>query len=95
MSLFFKNRTKKYLKSISCGIFDNDYANAFAQTKVAEIVRRHLAEQDGRQKKVLIYGLYCARADSKCYVIPGNDEPAMTKPLPATAAAPATAPSPN
>lgn len=74
MSLFFKNRTKKYLKSISCGIFDNDYANAFAQTKVAEIVRRHLAEQDGRQKKVLIYGLDGARADSMGYVIPGNDE---------------------
>lgn len=74
MSLFSKNRTKKYLKSISCGIFDNDYESAFAQTKVAEIVRSHLAGQDGRQKKVLIYGLDGARADSMGYLIPGSDE---------------------
>lgn len=75
MSLFsHMNHTKKYMQSITCGIFDNSYSSAFAQTKVAEIVRTHLQEHDGRRKKVLIYGLDGARADSMGYIIPGNNE---------------------
>lgn len=56
------------------GIFDNRFSHAFPQTKVADIVREHLAQENGKRKKVLIFGFDGARADSMMYLIPSTDE---------------------
>lgn len=72
MNFFKKN---DYCKSIDkLGIYDNTIQTAFPQTKVANIVQTHLNSDNGRTKRVLIYGFDGARADGMQYIIPSKDE---------------------
>ncbi len=67
---------KKYIKFVNqSGIFDNAYADAYPQTVVADMVRKHLYNNDNdKKKRVLIYGFDGARADALTYFIPDNKE---------------------
>ncbi len=65
----------KYRKMIDkLNIFDNKIQTAIPQTKVSNIVQTHLNSDNGRTKRVLIYGFDGARADSMQYIIPSKDE---------------------
>ena len=63
---------KKYIKTVDkSGIFENTFSNAYPQTIVAEMVRKHLYENStAKKKRVLIYGFDGARADSITYLVP-------------------------
>ena len=70
-----KKDNAKYVATVDRnGVFDNAFDQAFPQTKVAEIVRAHLAQENGKRKKVFIFGFDGARADSMLYLIPSNNE---------------------
>lgn len=71
--MLFKTGSKKYLELLDeSGIFENSTSTAYPQTKVYEIVKRHLDSGGDKQKKVLIYGLDGARADSMFYLVQGK-----------------------
>lgn len=65
---------KKYIKFINkSGIFDNSFDDAYPQIIVADIVRKHLYNNNtNKKKRVLIYGFDGARADSIAYLVPNN-----------------------
>lgn len=67
---------KKYIKFVDkSGIFENTYKSAYPQTIVADMVRKHLYNNDSDKiKRVLIYGFDGARADSIAYLIPDRKE---------------------
>lgn len=67
-------REKKYKRLIeNSGIFDNTFDYAYPQTVVADLVRKHLYNNDtDRKKRVLIYGFDGARADSITYLVPDD-----------------------
>lgn len=50
---------KKYISLVEkSGIFDNSFADAYPQTVVADMVRKHIySDNSSRKKRVLIYGL--------------------------------------
>lgn len=54
----------------SMKIYDNTFDTAYPQTVVADIVREHLGDKNGKKKKVLLYAFDGCRADSLCYIIP-------------------------
>lgn len=73
--MLFRNGSKKHLELLDeSGIFENSTSTAYPQTKVYEIVKRHLDSGGDKQKKVLIYGLDGARADSMFYLVQGKKE---------------------
>lgn len=73
--MLFKNNSKKYLGLLNkSGIFDNSVSEAFPQTQVYEVVKKHLKEKNDKHKKVLIYGFDGARADAMFYLIPSSDQ---------------------
>lgn len=77
MGLFRKAKkdNAKYVDSVNrVGVFDNTFDRAFPQTVVARLVREHLTNENGKKKKVLIFGFDGARADSMFYLIPSNRE---------------------
>lgn len=70
-----KKDNAKYVASVDrVGVFDNTFDQAIPQIRVAEIVRKHLYTENGKKKKVLIFGFDGARADSMLYLIPSNNE---------------------
>lgn len=73
--MLFKNHSKKYLSLLDkSGIFDNSVSEAFPQTLVYEVVKKHLKGKNDKHKKVLIYGFDGARADAMFYLIPSSDK---------------------
>lgn len=77
MGLFSKAKkdNAKYVASVDrVGVFDNTFDQAYPQTVVAQLVREHLAHENGKKKKVLIFGYDGARADSMLYLIPSTDQ---------------------
>lgn len=62
---------KRYRKFVDhSGVFDNTFENAYPQTVVAKMVRKHLQDTSQKKKRVLIYGFDGARADSIAYLVP-------------------------
>lgn len=61
---YFKK--KKYIRYVEqSGIFCNTYAQAVAQTRVADAIRAHMNSQDnGKKKKAALIGFDGARADA-------------------------------
>lgn len=55
--------------------FDNSFADAYPQTVVADMVRKHIySDNSSRKKRVLIYGFDGARADSLTYIVSEKEE---------------------
>lgn len=62
---------KRYRKFVDhSGVFDNTFENAYPQTVVAKMARKHLQDTSQKKKRVLIYGFDGARADSIAYLVP-------------------------
>lgn len=73
--MLFQPKSKKYLRLLDeSGIFDNTVLTAYPQTAVYDIVTRHLENASSKRKKVFIYGLDGARADSMFYLLQGAKE---------------------
>ena len=73
--MLFENSSKKYLRLLDrSAVFDNSTSHAYPQTVVCEIVKKHLESKSEKNKKVLIYGLDGARADSMFYLVPSMDD---------------------
>lgn len=57
---------KRYRKFVDqSGVFDNTFENAYPQTVVAKIVRKHLQGTSQKKKRVLIYGFDGARGQHR------------------------------
>lgn len=73
--MLFQSVSQKYLGLLDqSGVFDNTVSTAYPQTAVYQMIKKHLEEKSGKRKKVLIYGLDGARADSMFYLVQGNRE---------------------
>jgi len=70
-----KFEDKKYIKTVNKSkIFENRAENAYPQTIVADMVRKHLyGNSTDKKKRVLIYGFDGARADCITYLIPDDE----------------------
>lgn len=76
MGIFTKKfkDNKKYIERVdNNGIFDNRFSDALPQTTVADAVRKHWAQDNGKKKKAVIIGFDGARADSMVYIIKSNN----------------------
>ena len=73
--MLFQSVSQKYLGLLDqSGVFDNTVSTAYPQIAVYQMIKKHLEEKSGKRKKVLIYGLDGARADSMFYLVQGNRE---------------------
>lgn len=73
--MFKSKKNREYLRALDeSGIFDNTVSSALPQTVAAGVISAHLAENDGRIKRVLVYAYDGARADSMFYLVPGKEQ---------------------
>lgn len=73
--MLFKTISDKYIGLLNeSGVFDNSAADALPQTAVYYAVKKHLEEKTDKRKKVLVYGLDGARADSMFYLVQGSSQ---------------------
>lgn len=62
--MFDKKRQRQYMEKLNTrGVFYNTTQSAVAQTEVANAVRRHFQDENGKTKKALLLGFDGMRAD--------------------------------